>query len=86
MGICWNSNPTDVANGSVKQSFELLKRWIRNCHIVELHSNYPYRELLTLLRGMDYQRFTLAEIPESCEPERLMRYYGALWRELAGRA
>lgn len=83
VGVCWNSNPTDVVNGSVKQSFELLKRWIRNCHIVELHSSYPYRELFALLRAMDYQRFTLAEISESCEPERLMRYYRALWRELA---
>ena len=36
VGLCWNSNPTDVVNGSVKQSFDLLRPWIRNCHIHEL--------------------------------------------------
>ncbi len=82
VGVCWNSNPTDVVNGSVKQSFGLLSKWIRNCHITELHSGYPYREFFGLLRGMGYERYTLAEIPESCEPERLMRYYRALWMSL----
>jgi hypothetical protein len=82
VGVCWNSNPTDVVNGSVKQSFGLLYKWIRNCHITELHSGYPYREFFALLKGMDYQRYTLAEIPESCESERLMRYYRALWTAL----
>ena len=82
VGLCWNSNPTDVVNGSVKQSFGLLGKWIRNCHITELHSGYPYREFFALLKGMDYQRYTLAEIPSSCEPVRLMKYYKKLWQEL----
>jgi len=30
VGVCWNSNPTDVVDGSVKASFELLRPWIRN--------------------------------------------------------
>jgi hypothetical protein len=36
VGACWNSNDTDVVDGSVKPSFNLLKRWIRSCHINEL--------------------------------------------------
>jgi sugar phosphate isomerase/epimerase len=36
VGACWNSNDTDVVDGSVKPSFELLKPWIRSCHINEL--------------------------------------------------
>lgn len=36
VGACWNSNDTDVVDGSVKPSFDLLKRWIRSCHINEL--------------------------------------------------
>lgn len=36
VGICWNSNDTDVVNGSVGPSFELLKSWLRSCHINEL--------------------------------------------------
>jgi sugar phosphate isomerase/epimerase len=36
VGICWNSNETDVANGSVADSFQMLRPWLRNCHINEL--------------------------------------------------
>jgi len=82
VGVCWNSNPTDVVNGSVKDSFELLKKYIRNCHIVELSSGYPYRELFTLLQQNNYERYTLCEALESKEPERYLRNYRALWTEL----
>jgi sugar phosphate isomerase/epimerase len=82
VGVCWNSNPTDVVNGSVKQSFELLKKYIRNCHLVELSSGYPYRELFTLLEQNSYERYTLCEALESKEPERYLRNYRALWTEL----
>ena len=84
VGLCWNSNPTDVVNGSVKQSFELLRPWIRNCHITELsNEKYPWRELFTLLRASKYDRYMLMEVAESKEPERFMRYYRALWKELS---
>jgi sugar phosphate isomerase/epimerase len=84
VGVCWNSNPTDVVNGSVKSSFELLKPWIRNVHINDLSNSYPWRELFTLLREAGYERYTLAEVdPESKEPERFLRYYHALWAELS---
>jgi hypothetical protein len=36
VGICWNSNDTDVISGSVHQSFDLLKPWLKSCHINEL--------------------------------------------------
>jgi sugar phosphate isomerase/epimerase len=108
VGLCWNSNETDVVNGSVRQYFELLKPWIRNTHINELWRNpspwntsegrapekqlpgfpeyntpYPYRELFALYRAAGYNGYTLAEIPESPEPIRLMKYYRALWECLA---
>jgi sugar phosphate isomerase/epimerase len=82
VGVCWNSNPTDVVNGSVKQSFELLGKYIRNCHITELSSGYPYREFFALLQQNNYERYTLAEVPESKEPERYLQNYRALWTEL----
>ncbi|MBY0373597.1 MAG: sugar phosphate isomerase/epimerase, partial [Bryobacteraceae bacterium] len=82
VGLCWNSNPTDVVNGSVKQSFDLLRPWIKNCHITELASSYPYRELFRLLRESKYDRYTLCEAQESKEPERFLRWYKALWTEL----
>ena len=83
VGVCWNSNETDVVNGSVKQNFELLKPWIRNAHINDLSNNYPWRELFTLLRDSGYERYTLCEVdPASKEPERFLHYYRALWTEL----
>ena len=82
VGLCWNSNPTDLVDGSVKPSFDLLKPWIKNVHINELAGPYPYRELFRLLRDMKYERYTLCEATESKEPERFLRWYAAMWREL----
>jgi sugar phosphate isomerase/epimerase len=82
VGVCWNSNPTDIVNGSVKPHFNLLRPWIKSVHINELASNYPYRELFQLLRQARYERYTLCEAQESKEPERFLRWYAALWREL----
>jgi sugar phosphate isomerase/epimerase len=81
-GACWNSNPTDVKDGTIRPSFELLKSYIRNVHINELSNAYPWRELFTLLRASGYNRYTLCEVAESKEPERFMRYYKALWQQL----
>ena len=82
VGVCWNSNPTDVMNGSIKPSFDLLRPWIKNVHITELASNYPYRELFSLLKAAKYERYTLCEAQESKEPERFLTWYRALWLEL----
>ena len=82
VGVCWNSNPTDVVNGSVKPSFDLLRPHLMSCHINELSNSYPWRELFTLMRSSGYQRWTLCEVQESKEPERFLGYYRALWTEL----
>lgn len=84
VGICWNSNPDDLMGGtSIKPAFDLLRPWLLNVHINELwNEKYPWRELFTLLRETGYDRYTLAEIPETTDPLRLMKYYRGLWREL----
>jgi sugar phosphate isomerase/epimerase len=92
VGVTWNSNRTDLVNGSVQPAFELLKPWIKSVHINELykdaHGEYPYRELFGLLRGIGYDRYTLCEIgrtPQSVDDGiETLKYYAALWRELAG--
>jgi sugar phosphate isomerase/epimerase len=81
VGLCWNSNPTDIVNGSIKPSFDLLRPWIKSCHINELPGPYPYKELFRLLKASNYDRYTLCESQESKEPERYLRWYAALWRE-----
>jgi sugar phosphate isomerase/epimerase len=107
VGLCWNSNDADVTDGSVAGAFEMLRPWLRNCHINELWRTpspwgatagqpmqeaprgfpsyakpYPYREFFRLLRESNYDRFTLAEVPESSEPVRFLRYYRSLWEQL----
>jgi len=91
VGVCWNSNPTDVRDGSIREAFDLLKKDIRSCHINELWSGYPYRELFAGLTSIGFDRVTLMECagvpeaPNARTPEaaiRFMRYYKALWTEL----
>ncbi|MBI2939426.1 MAG: sugar phosphate isomerase/epimerase [Chloroflexi bacterium] len=86
VGVCWNSNPVDVKAGSIRGDFELVRGWIRLVHIGELwNPAYRYRELFARLEETGYAGYCCAEIPASLEPERLMRYYRALWRCLAAR-
>lgn len=82
--VCWNSNMQDLVDGSIDASFALLAERIRLVHVNELWTDYPWRHLFSLLRGGGYTGFCLAEIPESPEPIRLMKYYRALWLALAG--
>ncbi len=82
VGICWNSNPEDLINGSIKPGFEMLKPYLMNSHINELWKpEYPWRDLFKMMKAAGYNRYCLAEIPETSDPLRLMRYYRALWLE-----
>ena len=91
VGLTWNSNATDIKDGSVKAAFDLLKPWIKSCHINEIYKDatgaYPYRELFRLFREMNYDRYTLIEVgrtpPDAASGEDMLRYYKALWAELA---
>jgi sugar phosphate isomerase/epimerase len=91
VGVCWNSNPTDVKNGSIREAFDLLKKDLKSCHINELWNPYPWRELFDGLKAVGYDRVTLMEVggvPEAAGAKgpdaalRFMRYYRALWQEL----
>ncbi len=90
VGLTWNSNASDIQNGSVRGYFEMLRPWVRSCHINELYKDsqgvYPYRELFRLFRESGYDRVTLVEVgktpPDVASGEELLRYYKALWTEL----
>jgi sugar phosphate isomerase/epimerase len=91
VGLTWNSNATDIKDGSVAEAFRLLRPWVRSCHINEIYKDatktYPYRELFRLFRESDYDQVTLVEVgkpmPTPDAGEELLRYYKALWTELA---
>ncbi len=77
---CWNSNPTDVDSGSIRANFARVASRIREVHLRDLTDEaYPWRDLFALLVAADYQGYTLAEISESPDPDRVLRYFRALW-------
>jgi sugar phosphate isomerase/epimerase len=80
VGVCWNSNPTDLEGEGFNHNFDLVKDRIMLVHMRDLHlEDYPFRHLLKRLAETGYTGYCLAEIPESQEPLRLMRYYRSLW-------
>jgi sugar phosphate isomerase/epimerase len=85
VGLTWNSNDTDVVAGSVAASFELLKPFIRCCHITDLGSSYPWRELFALLVRSGFTGFTLCEFAQpvvAAEGAAWLRAYRARWESL----
>lgn len=86
VGVTWNSNGVDVKNGSVKESFDLMKGKIYCTHINELVGGYPYRELFGLLNASGYDRYALIECQalksnNQDDTVRFLKFYKALWEE-----
>jgi sugar phosphate isomerase/epimerase len=80
VGVCWNSNDSDLAGNGFEHNFDLVKHKINAVHMRDLYlENYPFRRLLRRLNEMHYTGFCLAEIPETSDPVRVMRYYRALF-------
>jgi sugar phosphate isomerase/epimerase len=80
VGVCWNSNDSDLAGAGFDANFDLVKDKINAVHMRDLFlENYPFRQLLRRLNAVGYTGFCLAEIPDSTDPLRVMRYYRALF-------
>ena len=80
VGVCWNSNQTDLDGGGFDHNFNLAKHKIFTVHMRDLYlEEYPFRKLLTGLNETGFTGYCLAEIPESPEPLRVLRYFRALW-------
>jgi len=80
VGVCWNSNQTDLEGAGFDHNFDLVKDCILTVHMRDLYlSEYPFRKLLTSLTKLGYSGYCLAEIPESKDPVRVLNYYRSLW-------
>lgn len=78
--VCWNSNAGEVVDGSIRGNFELLADRIALVHMRDLCAgDYPWLELLRLLRQRGYRGFCCAEVPPGDQPDRIMDYYRSLW-------
>jgi sugar phosphate isomerase/epimerase len=80
VGVCWNSNQTDLEGEGFEHNFNLVKDRIVEVHLRDLFlEEYPWRRLFQSLQATGYRGYCLAEIPESADPLRVMRYFRALW-------
>lgn len=79
VGVCWNSNQSDL-DGGFDHNFDLLKEKIFSVHMRDIYlEEYPFRKLLRKLNETGFTGFTLAEIPASSDPVRVMHYFRSLW-------
>jgi len=80
--VNWNCDPNDVKGPGLEANYDSVKDRIRNVHMHDLSDAYPHRKLFQLLRQSGYEGYCDAEIPESPEPVRLMKYYRTLFLAL----
>jgi sugar phosphate isomerase/epimerase len=80
VGVCWNSNPTDLDGDGFDRNFDLVKNKIFSVHLRDLFiEDYPFRKLFARLNETQFSGYCLAEIPPSTDPVRVMRYFRGLW-------
>ena len=78
--LCWNSNQTDLEDDGLAANFDLVKQKIRLVHLRDLFLHeYPWAQLFQLLIESGYRGYCCAEIPESADAVRVMKYYRALF-------
>jgi sugar phosphate isomerase/epimerase len=82
---CWNSNQTDLLDGGWDANFQLLKNQIGQVHMRDLMlEEYPWRKLISNLAAMKFQGYCFAEIPESPDPVRVLKYFRGMFRAYQG--
>jgi sugar phosphate isomerase/epimerase len=82
-GLCWNSNAGDAKTGSVKANFDLVKQWLRHCHVRELTKNdYPWQELMTCFKGLGYTGYTMLETSTKEDPVEYLKKQRAAWEKM----
>jgi sugar phosphate isomerase/epimerase len=80
VGVCWNSNQSDLDGEGFDHNFNLLKNKIFTVHMRDLYlDEYPFRKLLAGLNDAGFTGYCLAEIAESKDPLRVLRYFRSLW-------
>lgn len=82
---CWNSNQTDLLDGGFDANFNLLKNQIGQVHMRDLMlEEYPWRKLITGLVDLKFTGYCFAEIPESSDPVRVLKYFRGLFLAYQG--
>ena len=83
MCVCWNSNPGEAKGGKIGEQFDLLKSWVRHCHVRDLTKNdYPWQELMTCLKAIKYDGYTMLELTSKGDALELLKAQRAAWEKL----
>jgi sugar phosphate isomerase/epimerase len=77
--VCWNSNPTDLLDDGFDANFRLVRDQIGQVHLRDLYEDYPWRQLFAGLADMKFEGYCFAEVPESSDPLRVLRYFRSLF-------
>jgi len=86
--VCWNSNPEDLEGAGLEHNFQLVApRFGATAHVRELDvGDYPYAELMGLLRGIGYAGWVLLEARTE-PPDRVaaLRAQRVVWEGMVDR-
>lgn len=83
--VCWNSNPADLLDGGFDANFALVRDQIGQVHMRDLFAeDYPSRRLVEALTAMKFDGYCFAEIPESADPVRVLKYFRGMFRAYQG--
>jgi sugar phosphate isomerase/epimerase len=83
--VCWNSNQEDLLDGGLEANFNLVRSRIGQVHMRDLFlEEYPSRRLIGELYEISFQGFCFAEIPESADPVRVLKYFRGMFRAYQG--
>ena len=78
--ITWNSNVSDLKGGTLAENLAKVRSKIGMIHMRDLYAeDYPWRELIVRLRDSGFTGYACAEIGESSDPLRVLRYFRALF-------
>jgi len=81
--VNWNCDASDTEGEGFIANFNLVKDRIKGVHMHELTDpKYPYRLFFKLLSDAGYKGYCNAEVDQSCEPIRFMKYYRSLFLAL----
>jgi sugar phosphate isomerase/epimerase len=81
--VNWNCDASDAEGEGFTANFNSVKDRIKGVHMHELTDpKYPYRLFFKLLSDSGYKGYCNAEVDQSCEPVRFMKYYRTLFLAL----
>jgi sugar phosphate isomerase/epimerase len=85
VSLIYNSDPRDVVDGSVAGTIAKVRKFVTHIHMHDMvDPRYPYQEMLGIFRDSGFEGFAVAEIADSPDPERVLKYFVALYHAYLG--